>query len=238
MSKRNEQKLHGINYDIANSITLLHNSCLDRPHRQVFLHGTLPLNDVELGLEPGVEYSMVAMLTKNLHLLCMDSEEDPVLIHLQTCGGYYEQGMAIYNTIRLMPYPVAILSYTHARSMSSIILQAGDFRALMPDSYFMIHEGGLEVAGEYGTVVSNVEFDKIGGKRMIEIYTEKIRLAEKFKGWSDARISKMLKRKMDEKHDFFFTPEQAVEWNFADEVFDGDWKALSTKAVQKAFPNQ
>lgn len=237
MTRKRDEVMHGVNYDVVNSIGLLHNNCLDRPHRQVFLHGTLPLNDVSQGIEPGVEYSMVATLTKNLHLLRIDSPTDPVVIHMQTCGGFYEQGMAIYNTIRLMPFPVAIISYTHARSMSSIILQAADFRVLFPDSYFMIHEGTVEVAGEAGTVTSNVEFDKIGTARMLEIYTEKVKQSAKFSGWSEKRISCHLKRQMDQKHDVFFTPEMAVEWNFADEVFDGDWDALAAKAVSKTNPS-
>jgi ATP-dependent protease ClpP protease subunit len=97
----------------------------------------------------------------------------------------------------------------------------------MPDSYFMIHYGQLYAGGEAKTVKSNVEFDKIGTDRMLDIYVEKAKKGKKFIKWSETRIRNFLKRKMDEKGDFFLMPEEAVEFGFADEVFDFDWQRLT-----------
>ena len=49
--------------------------------------------------------------------------------------------MAIYQAIEACPNYVTILNYTHARSMSSLIFLAADWRAMLPYSTYMFHEG-------------------------------------------------------------------------------------------------
>ena len=99
-------------------------------------------DDLETGDEPGVEYLMANRLIKNLRLLSL-SGYDKVLVHMKSCGGSEEEGFAIYDALRLSNMRVMILSYTHARSMTSVILQAGQIRSLMPNSYMLLHWGQL-----------------------------------------------------------------------------------------------
>ncbi|MEK9183692.1 MAG: ATP-dependent Clp protease proteolytic subunit [Patescibacteria group bacterium] len=181
--------------------------------------------------EPGVEYQMSAQFIRNLSLLSNLNSRRPILIHMKTCGGYWEEGMAIYDAIRACPNPVTILSYTHARSMSSIILQAADKRVLMPNSYFLFHEGDMFVGGTQKKVIVNVEWSKkVLGPTMLAIYTESLKQKGKYKGWSEKRIKEMLQAHMDKKEDVFLTAQEAVEWGFADEVFGSngvfDWASL------------
>ncbi|MFA5124811.1 MAG: ATP-dependent Clp protease proteolytic subunit [Patescibacteria group bacterium] len=229
MKDAQRRKRFGISTGDACAIDVLHNFGIDLQNRQLWISGTnidlLTADDA--GPEPGVEYMMSNRVIRNLHLLRLRSETAPALVHLHTCGGDYHEGMAIYNALRSMPFPITIISYTHARSMSSIIIQAAEKRVLMPDSYFMIHYGQLYAGGEAKTVKSNVEFDKIGTDRMLDIYVEKAKKGKKFIKWSETRIRNFLKRKMDEKGDFFLMPEEAVEFGFADEVFDFDWQRLT-----------
>ena len=181
--------------------------------------------------EPGVEYQMSAKFIKNLHILTRKDPKRPVLVHMKTNGGEWEEGMAIYDSIRACPNPVTILSHTHARSMSSIIPQAADKRVLMPNSYFLIHEGFLGVEGNYKGVVSGVKYAEYTREVMLDIYVDVLKnRGEKFSGWSVDRIRKMLIDEMDRKEDVYLTAQQAVDWGFADEVFgaDGnfDWTSL------------
>ena len=93
--------------------------------------------------EPGVEYSMANRFIRNLNICMRANPDKPVVIHMKTCGGDWTEGMAIYDAIKSCPMPVTILNYTHARSMSSLILQAANKRVMMPHSYFMYHDGTL-----------------------------------------------------------------------------------------------
>lgn len=181
--------------------------------------------------EPGVEYQMSANLVRSLSLLSSFNSRRPILIHMKTSGGYWEEGMAVYDAIRACPNPITILSYTHARSMSSIILQAADKRVLMPNSYFLFHEGTMSIAGTYKNVVVNVEWaKKIQAPTMLAIYVESLKRKGKYRGWSEKRIREMLQGYMDKKEDVFLTAQEAVEWGFADAVFGEngvfDWASL------------
>ncbi|MEX0869851.1 MAG: ATP-dependent Clp protease proteolytic subunit [Candidatus Spechtbacterales bacterium] len=183
--------------------------------------------------EPGVEYQMSGLFIKNLHILTRLDPERPILVHMKTCGGSWEEGMAIYDSIRACPNPVVILSYTYARSMSSIILQAADKRVLMPHSYFMIHEGTYGDEGTFKGAMTRAEFSLKSRDVMLDLYANhlKKRGAARFRKMSLERLKHLLQNKIDEKEDFFFTAKEAVGWGFADEIFGGDdgdfdWAAL------------
>jgi len=222
-----KQKPVGIEAEETYTLESMHTHCVSIKHREIWIHGTpLDVDQSYEGIEPGVEYMMATRVIKNLHILRHQSPTEPVLVHLHTCGGIYQEGMAIYNTAKSMPYPITMLSYTHARSMSSIILQAADRRVLMPDSYFMFHYGSAGFYGEAKTYQSNAEFDKIGDKTMVDIYVSVAKNGKRFQGWTENRIRNHITSQMDRKSDVFLVPEEAVAWGFADEIFNGDWNGL------------
>ena len=45
-----------------------------------------------------MEYLMSSKFIKNLNIL-MRTNEDPILIHMKTCGGDWIEGMAIYEAL-------------------------------------------------------------------------------------------------------------------------------------------
>ena len=75
--------------------TVLHDIqdyCLDVQRRTIFLHGHISESEED----PGVDYRMSSRLIKNLHLLT-GIDDDPITIHLQSIGGEWHEGMAIYD---------------------------------------------------------------------------------------------------------------------------------------------
>ena len=215
-------------------ISTLHDRGLNVKDFSIHLTGVAKTYDnsaEENFTEPGVEYQMSAQFIKNLSLLSNLNSRKPILIKMKTCGGYWEEGMAIYDAIRACPNPVTILSYTHARSMSSIILQAADKRVLMPNSYFLFHEGDMMTSGTYRQVIHNVEWTKkVQGTAMLAIYIQALKKKGNYKNWSEKRIKEMLQDQMNKKEDVLLTPQEAVDWGFADEVFGANgtfnWSAL------------
>lgn len=205
-------------------IESVHDYWIDPDSREIWIHGVDVSSSDGEWEEPGVEFIMANMVIKNLHYLRKQSSRAGVTIHLHTCGGMVNDGFAIYDTIRLMPYPVTIISYTHARSMSSIILQAAagpcDTRLLMPSSYFMFHYGTMASEGHTKAVYSDVEFAKNYDELMLDVYVNSAKNGEKFKEMSEAKIRKMLISQMDKKSDVFLTAKEAVEWGFADGIVE------------------
>lgn len=202
----------------------LHELGIDPFAREIYLTGEPELATKSLE-EPGVEYMMVSRFIKNLRQLEL-TNSDPILIHMKTCGGFEQEGFAIYDAIRFCPCHVTILSYTHARSMSSIILQAADRRVLMPNSYFMIHWGWASFTGGQQAVLSWAEFERQMEPRFLAVYLDKMAHSKEFGSWSRKRIERFLREKMGEKGDVILSPKEAILWGLADRIFTGNWKGL------------
>lgn len=175
--------------------------------------------------EPGVEYVMANKFIKNINLCRLKNSTKPLLIHMKTSGGDWNEGMAIYDAIKSHPSHVTIINYTHARSMSSLIFSAADKRVMMPHSYFMFHLGTYGIQAEYQTAVSNVEFDKKNEEIMIETYAEVMNDSGKFKGKGLDFIKKWIRKEMAYKGDVFFDAQEAVQYGLADEIFD-NWTKI------------
>lgn len=217
-------------------LKFIHEFDLDADNFQIYLIGIEdhPLEEFQ---EPGVEFRLANRFMKNLDILTSIDEERPVLISMKTCGGDVTEGMAIYDAIIAAPNPITVVNYTHARSMSSIILQAANKRIMMPNSYFLFHEGEMSIAGTMKQVNSGVGFDKHTMSVMLSIYSERMKTTpgSKVESWSIKRIQEWLQEQMDKKEDVYMTAQEAVSWGFADEIFS-DWSTvLDYTPAQKKF---
>ncbi len=175
--------------------------------------------------EPGIEYTLANQFIKNYNMLRRMSK-DPILIHMKSCGGYWEEGMAMYDTIKQSPNTTVILSYTHARSMSSLILLAADKSVLMPHSTFMFHQGTIWTGGTGKQFQTDFEQWMKSNEQMMKIYIDRLKERGSMQGKSRKAIRNWLDKQMEKKEDVYFSAEEAVEIGFADEIFDGDWERL------------
>jgi ATP-dependent Clp protease protease subunit len=208
------EKIENINKE--EYISSIHDKWIDIASREIWIHGVEGFDGEE---EPGIDYRMATRVIKNLHILKNISRKEPITIHLHSCGGIVEEGLAIYDAIRLMPYHVTMIVYTHARSMSSYVLQAADERIMLPSSHFMFHAGSLAVSGNPQAVKSNVDFcEKVDSGLLMSIYVDALKKKGKHKSKSRKEISKMLQDLMDKKGDVFLSAKETVKWGFADKI--------------------
>jgi ATP-dependent protease ClpP protease subunit len=212
----------------------IHGDDIDPDHHQIYLFGREDTKEEMENGEPGVEFRMANRFIKNIHYLSGRDSKKPILIHMKTCGGYIEEGMAIYDAILSVPNPVTIVNYTHARSMSSIIFQAANKRVMMPNSIFMYHEGDNVVSGTFKQVNSIVDFGKKFSDIMTTIYAERMKHSPngKMKTWTMARIKDYLVHEMDRKEDVYLTAEETIALGLADEMFV-DYECLTTYTKQQ-----
>lgn len=190
--------------------------------REIFLHNHYHTEDNE---NPGVEYRMSNTFLKNLRALDMRSDQ-AITIHMQSIGGYWEDGMAIYDAISMCRSYVTIIAYGQASSMSSIILQAADYRALTPNAHFMCHYGSTNINADYLNAMNNAEYEKKICDIMFNIYAHKCAggkfFYEKFgKKPSEKQVKQFLIRKF-KYGDWYLQAEEAVYYGFADSVLK-DW---------------
>lgn len=205
----------------------LHEFDLDLESNHIYLMGVDRGYDVVDGIdEPGIEYVISKRFIKNINLCMRVNPGKPIVIHMKTCGGLWEEGMAIYDAIKACPSKVTILNYTHARSMSSIIFQAADKRVMMPHSHFMFHDGTYGIEGTVKQVRTALEFDRKNDLTMLNIYAEKMNEKGEMAGKGIVKIKKWLREQMDKKEDVFLMADKTVELGLADEIFDYNWSNL------------
>lgn len=127
----------------------------------------------------GVDYAMAERTVKNLHILESSAPlgDKPINIILNTEGGYWEHGMAMYDAIRKCKNHVTITVSGQAMSMGSIILQAADERLIEENATFMIHYGELNVGGHVKTVYRWADSSKKNDRKMEDIFLARIRVA-------------------------------------------------------------
>lgn len=207
----------------------VHTHSINVDTREIFLHGHVFTDEVIDG-EPGVDYRMATTFIKNLRILDY-LEEKPILVHMLTCGGCWNFGMAIYDAIKSSHNHVTVLAYAHSRSMSSIIPQAADIRVIMPNCDFLIHFGTEELSGNYTSVISSIKWSEYIAERMLDIYVEKCKEGEYWRRHNmltEKDIKEWLRHEMHQRQEFYMSARESVNMGFYDGVF-GDEKYESVK---------
>lgn len=168
--------------------------------------------------EPGVEYIMANNFIKGMRLLENKGAQE-ITIHMNTIGGHWHHGMAIYDCIATSNAYITIINYAEAQSMSSLIYQAADYRIMMPHSCYMIHQGSDGFEGTWKQFQTQAALSKVIERQMMTIYVDTLKTrSKKFKSWSKARIEAWLLELMHKREEVYFTAKEAVELGFADRI--------------------
>jgi ATP-dependent Clp protease, protease subunit len=158
--------------------------------------------------------------------LLLLSSEDPhrdISLYINSPGGSVSAGLAIYDTMRLIPNDVTTLALGLAASMGQFLLSAGTpgKRYALPHSRVLMHQGS---AGLGGTAID------------IEIQAENLEhtkrvlmgLIAEHTGQAVERVEK------DALRDRWFTAEEAKEYGFVDEILT-DVRTVATSRPSAAF---
>lgn len=141
------------------------------PSRTIYLGTQSYVGESEQ--ESGVDYSMAEKLIKNMHFLEQRSATEQINIILNSLGGDWYHGMAIYDTIRNSTCRISMQGRGYVMSMGSVILQAADERVLMPNATVMIHDGQEGFEGSPRSMEAWAAYSKHTRRRMYEIYAER-----------------------------------------------------------------
>jgi ATP-dependent Clp protease protease subunit len=144
--------------------------------------------------------------------LLLLSAEDPrtdISLYINSPGGSVTAGLAIYDTMRLIPNDVATLAMGFAASMGQFLLTVGTAgkRYALPNTRIMMHQPSAGIGGTTADIAiqaENLEFTKQAIERIIAEHT----------GQTRETIAR------DGDRDRFFTPEQAKEYGMVDRVVE------------------
>jgi len=142
--------------------------------------------------------------------LLLLSAEDPrtdISLCINSPGGSVTAGLAIYDTMQLIPNDVSTLAMGFAASMGQFLLTVGTAgkRYALPNSRIMMHQPSAGIGGAAADIAiqaENLEFMKKAIERLTAAHT----------GQSEETVSR------DGDRDRWFTAEQAMEYGMIDRV--------------------
>lgn len=208
----------------------IHSYNLDIKNREIFLHSYI--NESED--EPGTDYRSAIIFEKNMRYLNLISNE-PILIHMHMPGGDWEDGLAIFDTIRSSKAKTIILAYGKVQSASSIIFQAPKYRILMPNVNMMIHYGSISLDGEHSkAAASSLQWSEKESEKMVDIFAERCmdgNLAKE-KNWKKMMAKKHIQSQLANKCDWILNAYEAVSYGFADGIL-GEKRFLTIDHLKK-----
>lgn len=144
----------------------------------------------------------------------------PLNIHINSYGGEVFEGFAIYNSLKNYAGKKVVYIDGIAASIASVIAMAGDIVYMNKASMLMIHNAS-------GVAYGNAEeMRKV--VNALEQINEVIRDVYKNKSNLD---DEQLKKFMDDET--YFTPQEAVQYGFADEIMDEDLPEEPTATALK-----
>lgn len=172
-----------------------------------------------------IDHVVAAKFLYNLHILnCYGNE--PILVHISSCGGEWNYGIAIYDAIKNSCdddnlSDVFVLSHAHARSMSSVIPQAAKKRYIMPNADYLVHFGTVGFGQDNHTnVMSEAKWCEITCEQMVNLYVDRIYNGPFFKRkkMKKNEVRKWLVAEIKDRQEFYMTADEALDKGFVDGV--------------------
>jgi ATP-dependent Clp protease, protease subunit len=144
--------------------------------------------------------------------LLLLSAEDPrtdISLYINSPGGSVTAGLAIYDTMRLIPNDVSTLAMGFAASMGQFLVTVGakGKRFVLPNARIMMHQPSAGIGGTAADIeiqAENLEFMKKAIERITAQHT----------GQSEQTISR------DGDRDCWFTAVEAKEYGLVDRVVE------------------
>ena len=162
---------------------------------------------VVLGQE--VDDPVANRICAQLLLLSAEDQRRDISLYINSPGGSVSAGLAIYDTMRLIPNDVSTLAMGIAASMGQFLLSAGarGKRFALPNARILMHQGSAGIRGtavDIAIQAENLEFTKNLMARLIAEHT----------GQDVQTIAR------DADRDRWFTAAGALEYGFIDGVLE------------------
>ncbi len=162
---------------------------------------------IVLGSE--VDDRIANRLCAQLLLLSADDPRADISLYINSPGGSVTAGLAIYDTMRLIPNDVSTLALGLAGSMAQFLLCAGTpgKRFSLPHAQVLMHQGS---AG-FGGVAADIE---IYAAQLERTSATMVRLISEHTGQPVQRVEQ------DSLRDRWFSAEEALEYGIIDRIVE------------------
>jgi ATP-dependent Clp protease, protease subunit len=163
---------------------------------------------IVLGSE--VDDKVANRICAQLLLLSAEDPRSDISLYINSPGGSVSAGLAMYDTMRLIPNDVSTLAMGLAGSMAQFLLCAGTKgkRFSLPHAQVLMHQGS---AG-FGGTAADVE---IYAEQLERTSATMIRLIAEHTGQPAATVER------DSLRDRWFSAQEALEYGIVDHIVEG-----------------
>ncbi len=156
-----------------------------------------------------VDDTSANLICAQLLLLAAEDAERDISLYINSPGGSVTAGLAIYDTMQLVPCDVSTVCMGLAASMGQFLLCAGakGKRLSLPHSRILMHQPSGQAQGQASDI-------KIQAEQII--YLKKM-MAERISFHTGQPVERI---ELDSDRDRWFTAEQALEYGFIDRVIE------------------
>jgi len=173
------------------------------------------IQDTNIDLERRVIYlfddinSDSAKITiQNLDFL--NKTDGDINLHINTPGGSWTDGMAIFSAIRLSKNKVVGTIFGDCSSMGSIILQACNMRLATSEAEMIVHPGQSSADLDSVSFVNRGKHEERILEKMYKIYWERIP--------DDKKLKSYIKFKQKFAHDIYLDAQEILAYGLVDKI--------------------
>lgn len=155
-----------------------------------------------------IEETLANLVVAQLLFLSADDAKREINVYINSPGGSVTAGLAIYDTMRILPNPVSTTCVGLAASFGTILLMAGDrgLRRSLPHARIHMHQ---PLSGGIGGQATDID---IHAREILHTRDVLNGIIQHHTGQTLDRI------KRDTERDFFMSATEAQEYGIIDEV--------------------
>ncbi len=156
-----------------------------------------------------IEETLANLVVAQLLFLAAEDGKREINVYINSPGGSVTAGLAIYDTMRILPCPVSTTCVGLAASFGTILLMAGDpgLRRSLPHARIHMHQPLIQ--GGIGGQATDID---IQAREILHTRDVLNEIIQHHTGQSLERI------KRDTERDFFMSATEALEYGIIDEV--------------------
>ncbi|TMD68154.1 MAG: ATP-dependent Clp protease proteolytic subunit [Chloroflexi bacterium] len=156
-----------------------------------------------------IEETLANLVVAQLLFLAAEDGKREINVYINSPGGSVTAGLAIYDTMRILPCPVSTTCVGMAASFGTILLMAGDrgLRRSLPHARIHMHQPLIQ--GGIGGQATDID---IQAREILHTRDVLNEIIEHHTGQLLERIRR------DTERDFFMSAKEALEYGIIDEV--------------------
>lgn len=167
------------------------------------------LSERRIFLDGDINSENCTDIIKALMLMDSQAHDKEITLYINSPGGDCENGLALYDAIRITRSKVRTVCMGLCASMAAVIYLAADKREILPHSRIMIHDPSFGNADFSGQKSKEIEKHLVGLNKMRDTLASII--AE--------RTGKSLEEIYEvTQYDSFYTAEEAVDFGLAHKI--------------------